>query len=94
MRPANGALQGIRTMKVYSDNPATEKALKKLIRTMQKHGAWFHEDITKLFDLLAAGHINPIIAAQIPLEKAAEAHRLLETGQVRGKVVLTCVHNC
>jgi NADPH:quinone reductase-like Zn-dependent oxidoreductase len=58
------------------------------------HPEWFHEDITKLFDLLAAGHINPIIAAQIPLEKAAEAHRLLETGQVRGKVVLTCVHNC
>jgi NADPH:quinone reductase-like Zn-dependent oxidoreductase len=49
------------------------------------------DDIKTLFDLLAAGQIDPIIARQFPLEKAADAHRLLESGQVRGKIVLTCV---
>jgi len=37
---------------------------------------------------LAAGEIAPRIHARLPLAEAAEAHRLLETGSVTGKVVL------
>lgn len=33
-------------MKIQSDNTATEKALTKLVKTMQENGAWFHDDIT------------------------------------------------
>lgn len=34
------------------------------------------------------GHLNPLIDRILPLEEAAEGHRLLEEGEVFGKVVL------
>ena len=37
---------------------------------------------------LAAGEIAPRIDARLPLAEAAEAHRMLESGDVTGKVVL------
>lgn len=37
---------------------------------------------------LAAGTMHPVIERVFPLDEAAEAHRLLETGAVIGKVVL------
>ncbi|OPA79364.1 alcohol dehydrogenase [Paenibacillus selenitireducens] len=49
---------------------------------------WFREDLARVFDLLAEGQINPIIAARIPLREAARAHKLLETSQIAGKIVL------
>jgi len=39
--------------------------------------------------LIDAGKINVEVAATFPLEKADAAHRLSETGHVRGKIVLT-----
>lgn len=42
-----------------------------------------------VWPLLSAGRIRPIIDRTLPLTEAAEAHRLLEAGQVMGKVVLT-----
>ncbi len=37
---------------------------------------------------IEAGQVRPVIEAFLPLEKAAEAHALLESGQVTGKVML------
>lgn len=37
---------------------------------------------------IEGGQVRPVIEAILPLEKAAEAHALLESGQVTGKVVL------
>ncbi|MCC7413818.1 MAG: zinc-binding dehydrogenase [Gammaproteobacteria bacterium] len=45
--------------------------------------------LQELVDLTAAGKISPRIHARLPLEQAAAAHRLLESRQVLGKVVLT-----
>lgn len=42
----------------------------------------------QLWPLLADGTVAPIIAAELPIEEAAEAHRLLDSGEVFGKVVL------
>ena len=42
-----------------------------------------------LWPLLAAGRVRPIIYATFPLAKAGEAHRLMETSQHIGKIVLT-----
>lgn len=36
-----------------------------------------------------AGLVRPVIAAQLPMSSAGEAHRLLEDGQVTGKILLT-----
>lgn len=46
------------------------------------------QTLTKLFDLQAAGKIEPVVADRIPLVEAARAHELLERGGHAGKVVL------
>ena len=50
--------------------------------------AQFKEDWAQLFELLAAGHIEPVIADKFPLLEAARANALLESGRVVGNVVL------
>lgn len=39
---------------------------------------------------LVPDQVRPVVHATFPLEKAADAHRALESGEVFGKVVLTC----
>ena len=46
------------------------------------------EDLRRVIRLVAAGAISPVIAAQIPREEAAAAHRLLDTRRSAGRVVL------
>ncbi len=41
---------------------------------------------------IEAGEIKPVMAARFPLEKAAEAHALMESSQHIGKIVLTVEH--
>lgn len=48
-------------------------------RTILEHGA-------KLVD---EGHLGVLIAHKLPLEQAAEAHRLIEAGGMLGKIILT-----
>jgi NADPH2:quinone reductase len=43
----------------------------------------------KIWPLIEAGKIKPEIYKTFPLEKAADAHRLMETSQHIGKIVLT-----
>ncbi len=53
-----------------------------------RHAAWFKEDLAQLFALLAKGAIRPRIAARIPFDEVAQAHRRLESGGLDGKLVL------
>jgi len=46
------------------------------------------ERLAGLVALYEAGKLAVNIAAAIPFSRAADAHRLVETGHVRGKVVL------
>jgi len=43
----------------------------------------------KIWPLIEAGKIKPEIYKTFPLEQAADAHRLMETSQHIGKLVLT-----
>ncbi len=45
-------------------------------------------DLEKIGALIEAGKIRPVIEKVFPLEQIAEAHRLSETGHVRGKLVV------
>jgi NADPH2:quinone reductase len=54
----------------------------------QAHPDWYPETLAKLFDLLAAGRLQPLVAARVPLLEAARAHELIERGGYAGKVVL------
>ncbi|MFN4204251.1 MAG: zinc-binding dehydrogenase [Tabrizicola sp.] len=54
----------------------------------RRHPDWFRADLERLFAMLAAGQIAPVIAEVLPLEAVREAHRRLEAGTVPGKLVL------
>ncbi|QSA99187.1 NAD(P)H-quinone oxidoreductase [Methylococcus sp. EFPC2] len=45
--------------------------------------------LERVWPLLGAGRIKPVIHARFPLALAAEAHRLMESGVHIGKIVLT-----
>ncbi len=47
------------------------------------------KDLAYLGDLVTAGTVRPIIDRCYPLERVAEAHRYVETGQKKGNVVIT-----
>jgi NADPH:quinone reductase-like Zn-dependent oxidoreductase len=42
-----------------------------------------------LWPAIEAGDIHPVVARTLPIEKAADAHRMVEAGEQIGKVVLT-----
>lgn len=54
----------------------------------KKHPEWFRQDLSTLFDLLVQGKIKPVIIRQFPLTEVVAAHKLLEDGDVEGKIVL------
>ncbi len=58
-------------------------------RSVEEKGAIARELEAKVWPLLTRGDIGPIVHATLPLREAAAAHRLLESGEVIGKVVLT-----
>lgn len=52
------------------------------------HAAVLSVQLEELFELMANGKLNLEVAHLFPLEKAPDAHRQVETGRTRGKVVL------
>jgi NADPH:quinone reductase len=58
-------------------------------RTTAQKGAIAAELRAKVWPVLDAGRCAPVIHATFPLEKAAEAHRLMESSTHIGKIMLT-----
>ncbi len=54
----------------------------------RKHPEWFQGDLARLFDMLAQGRIDPVVAEVLPLEEVRRAHEMLEAGTAPGKLVL------
>lgn len=46
-------------------------------------------DLDRLTDLIEAGKVTPSIDRTYPLDRAPEAMRYLDAGNVRGKVAIT-----
>jgi NADPH:quinone reductase-like Zn-dependent oxidoreductase len=42
-----------------------------------------------VWPMIADGRVRPIVGATFPLERAGDAHRLMESGDVTGKILLT-----
>ncbi len=53
-----------------------------------RHPQQFQDDLSTLFALLEAGRIAPRIQRVFGMEEAVEAHRLIEAGEVEGRLVL------
>lgn len=58
-------------------------------RTVAEKGAIARALEEKVWPLLDRGEVRPVVHAEFPLERAADAHRELESGRVIGKLVLT-----
>jgi NADPH:quinone reductase-like Zn-dependent oxidoreductase len=52
------------------------------------HPEWFREDLAALFDMLAAGRIDPAVAEVVPMSEVRRAHDRIEAGEVQGKLVM------
>ena len=58
-------------------------------RTVEEKGAIADAVEKAVWPLVEAGKIRPVVYATFPLKRAAEAHRLMESGSHIGKIVLT-----
>ncbi len=47
-----------------------------------------HEVLTHVWPMVEDGRVRPVVHARVPLDEAARAHEMLESGQVFGKVLL------
>lgn len=52
------------------------------------HPDFYREDLTALLNLAASGAIVPAIAAELPLDRIADAHRMMAAGTQIGKIVI------
>jgi len=59
-----------------------------IVLLQKRHPDWFRDDLGVLYDMLARGRIRPVISAYLPLGKAADAHRLVESAALGGRVML------
>nr|PZN30032.1 MAG: hypothetical protein DIU80_08340 [Chloroflexota bacterium] len=48
-------------------------------------------ELTEIAGLVDAGTIKPVVSTVLPLAEARQAHKLLEAGHTRGKIVLRVV---
>jgi putative PIG3 family NAD(P)H quinone oxidoreductase len=46
------------------------------------------EVVEHVWPMVSAGRVRPIIGAEFPIQQAAEAHKLLASGEVIGKIIL------
>ncbi len=59
------------------------------VRSSEEKGAIARELERRVWPLIAGGHLAPVVDRVLPLREAAAAHRLLERGEVIGKLVLS-----
>jgi NADPH2:quinone reductase len=58
-------------------------------RTPEEKGLIARALEQQVWPLLESGVVKPVIHAEFPLERAADAHRMMEAGEHIGKIVLT-----
>ena len=51
-------------------------------------GAIVTEVVKNVWPMIADGRVRPVVGAVLPIQQAAEAHKLLSSGEVTGKVIL------
>jgi NADPH2:quinone reductase len=59
------------------------------VRSVEFKAAIAEELLANVWPLLDAGTVKPVVHATFPLKRASDAHRLMESGEHIGKIVLT-----
>jgi len=74
----------VTTLKVEDEAAFKQKGVRitGMLTTSKK------EDLEAIAQLVDDGFVKPIISKILPLEAAEEAHRIIQNGHVRGKIVL------
>lgn len=68
--------------------PSAQEAAKYPVRSAMVQARPNTDQLTRIADLFDRGSIRPIVENILPLSDAKSAHDLIESGHVRGKIVL------
>jgi NADPH:quinone reductase-like Zn-dependent oxidoreductase len=82
-------LMWIARLYLWRWSPGGKRARFYSINIMRaQHPAWFQDDLEWLFGRLATGPIRPRVAERMGFDEVVHAHRRLEAGGLKGKLVL------
>jgi NADPH2:quinone reductase len=76
-------------LRVIMSKRATLTGSMLRVRSPEFKGGVARSLLEKVWPLFESGAVKPVVHATFPLERAADAHRLMESGEHIGKIVLT-----
>lgn len=88
MKPSRHGREGGRIVTIVNPTGSLAEAYRKNITIHYEFLQRRRETLEHLKTLLERKQVRPLIDSVLPLERAADAHRRLEAGGVRGKIVL------
>ncbi|MFB7475692.1 medium chain dehydrogenase/reductase family protein [Kitasatospora sp. NPDC056184] len=83
---AQGFLGGIVLPKLIPDGKRT--LFYNAWSLEKSHPAAYQQDLATVLELLQKGQVSPRVGRTMPLDRAADAHRAMESAAVTGKIVL------
>jgi NADPH:quinone reductase-like Zn-dependent oxidoreductase len=57
-------------------------------RPVEEKGVIVRSVVDNVWPLVSGGAVRPVVHAEVPMEQAPEAHRMLESGEHIGKILL------
>lgn len=87
---AGGTIAAIGTLIPGERQHDAERAAARAVRVIPTMASFERQgrQLRRLVESLKQGTFDAVALTRLPLEQAAEAHRLVEAGHVRGKIAL------
>jgi putative PIG3 family NAD(P)H quinone oxidoreductase len=84
-----GGIKGELNLAALLAKNGTVTATSLRYRPVEEKAEICRQVVANVWPMIDAGTVKPIIHTTLPIERAADAHRMLEGGDVFGKIVLT-----